>query len=143
MTMTCRQMAATAFMAAIALTLVLPIRTTLAAQSASTEEIRKVLANAVAVAKQGDKAEYGRYLADDLRWMGVDGTIHAKQDRLARLGAGGGPTWSDIDIKVIGDTALVTAIATSADGRRSRATRTLMKLDGRWQLVLHGETALK
>jgi hypothetical protein len=38
---------------------------------------------------------------------------------------------------------VVTAIATSADGGRSRATRTLMKLDGRWQLVLHGETALK
>jgi Domain of unknown function (DUF4440) len=116
----------------------------LAAQgSGSTDEVRKALHDASAAFNQADKAAYGRYLADELRWVTGDGTVHTKQDRLAGM-RGTGPTWTDFEIQVIGNVALVTAVATSPDGKnRSRGARTLVKRDGRWQLVLHAATPIK
>jgi ketosteroid isomerase-like protein len=124
--------------------LVLSIVAPLGAQnSGSTEEVRKVLDDGLAAYKRGDKAAYGRYLADELRWIVPDGTIRTKQEWLAGMG-GTGPTWTDVEIQVIGSVALVTAVATSSDGKnRSRAARTLVKRDGRWQLVLHAQTPMK
>jgi hypothetical protein len=53
------------------------------------------------------------------------------------------PTISDIDAKIIGDVAIVTATLTGVKGTKSRVARTLVKRDGRWQLALHAQIPMK
>ena len=95
-------------------------------------------------ALKGDAAGYGRNIADDLRWIGPDGTIITKQQRLDDLvKQPGAPRLGNIDAKVQGDTALVVFDSTFDDGRRQRNARTYIKRDGRWPLVLHASVPLK
>jgi hypothetical protein len=108
-------------------------------------EVRQALEATRQAAVKGDVATYARYAGDDLRWVGGDGMVLTKQQRLDALAkAPGGPTrYENVDIKVQGDTALVIADAIFADGNRNRLVRTLMKRDGRWQMVLHAGISLK
>jgi ketosteroid isomerase-like protein len=114
----------------------------LAAQS-TVQEVQKAVEEGNMAARKGDKVGYGRYLADDLSWVTTEGQLETKQQRLAVLGANVSPTISDIKVQDHGNVAAVTAILTSTNGAKSRVARTLVKRDGRWQLVLHAATAMK
>ena len=112
------------------------------AQSAE-QDVRKAHDALLAAAEAGDKATYAKFAADDLRWLNADGMIQSKAQRIAGLGGGGTPKFSEIDIKVYGDTAVMLARADFPDGRKQRTHRVFVKRGGQWQLVSHSATPSK
>lgn len=115
---------------------------TLAAQSAE-QDVKKALMDGNRAAIAHDAAGYGRLLADDLQWLTADGKIERKADRLKGVSTGNPPTANEISVKVYGDTAVAVVAQTSANGTKGRALRTLVKRDGRWQLVAHAQADLR
>jgi ketosteroid isomerase-like protein len=113
------------------------------AQSAESD-VRKANDALLASLQAADKAASAKILADDLRWMNVDGTVQSKSQRLAGIKPGGDvPKYSEVDIKVYGDTAVMMARIEFADGRKARNHRVFVKRGGQWQLVSHSATPMK
>ena len=77
-------------------------------------EIRKAMEGQRASAVAKDIKAYERFLADDLRWIGADGTLTTKQDRLKAVQAQAAPppTFGEMDVKVFGDAATVVTVQT-------------------------------
>jgi ketosteroid isomerase-like protein len=121
-----------------AVSLLVPV--SLAAQSAE-QDIRQAVEGANKAALAHNIEAYARFLADDLIWLAPTGNIISKPERLKAIVAPPNPrTMGEIErVQVYGDTAILVANATRADGSRRRLVRTLVKRDGRWQLVLHAE----
>jgi len=115
-----------------------------AAQSVE-QDIRHAVEEANKAALAHNTEAYARFLADDLIWLGNHGNIVTKPERLKAIVAPPNPrTLGEIErVQVYGDTAILVASATRADGSRRRLVRTLVKRDGRWQLVLHAEADAK
>jgi hypothetical protein len=125
--------------AATALVLVM----TLGALAQSAEqEVLKVNDALRAAEETGDKASYAKMVSDDLRWVTVDGVMMSKADRLARMG-GKPPKFSELDVKVYGDTAVLMGRLEFPDGRKGRNHRVFVKRSGQWQLVSHSATPVK
>ncbi len=113
----------------------------LSAQDAASE-VRKAVEGQRAAAVAKDAKAYERFLADDLRWVNPDGSMNTKQERVKAVATGSGPpTFGELDIKVYGDAATLVTVQTNSEGVRSRLTRTYIKRDGRWQLVLHAASS--
>ena len=112
----------------------------LAAQNPEQEVIRAVEEGNQA-ARAHDTAAYARFLADDVVWINPRGGIIGKQERLKAIINPPNPrTLNETElVHVYGDAAVLVAVATLADGSKRRLVRTLVKRDGRWQLVLHTE----
>jgi ketosteroid isomerase-like protein len=108
-------------------------------------EVKQAMEALRQAAEKRDAALWSRYATDDLRFVGGDGVVWTKKQRLDALvkGAPAPTRFENIDVKVHGDTALVVADSVFASGNRNRIVRTFMKLDGRWQLVLHAGIAVK
>jgi ketosteroid isomerase-like protein len=112
-------------------------------QDLSTE-VRKAIDNSLLAGQKKDVASLSQYLADDLRWVARDGTVVGKKERIAGMSdRGRGPTLEDVDIQVAGHTALVVMTGLFSNGERMRMVETLLKRDGRWQLVLHASITMK
>jgi ketosteroid isomerase-like protein len=113
------------------------------AQSAESE-VRKANDQLLAVAQAGDSAAYAKFLSDDLRWVGPEGVIQSKAQRLAavakRLEV---PKSSEVDVKVYGETAVMLARIEFANGDRGRVHRVFVKRGGQWQLASHSGTPMK
>lgn len=110
------------------------------------QDVRRAIEDGNAAARRTDKAGYARFLADDLTWVGEDGKEFTKQQRLDGMqnGPTTAPTVSDMRVRVYGDAAAVIGTLTSAgSGRKSRMVRTMIKQDGRWQLVLHAQMPIQ
>jgi ketosteroid isomerase-like protein len=112
----------------------------LAAQSPDQEVIRAVEEGNDA-ARAHDTVRYARFLADDVVWINARGGLTSKQERLKAIINPPNPrTLNETElVHVYGDAAVLVAVATRADGSKRRLVRTLVKRDGRWQLVLHTE----
>ena len=112
------------------------------AQSAE-QELIKVNDALAEAARDGGKAAYGKLLGDDLRWINAIGVLHNKTQRSAQLGgAGGGPRrFREREVKIYGDTAVLTEVAEFAD-RSQRGHRVFVKRGGQWQLVSHSATRI-
>jgi ketosteroid isomerase-like protein len=107
-------------------------------------EVRQAIEGQLQAAKKGDAAAYGRYFADDARWVGGDGVVYTKTQRIDRVKAQTVPSRvENVDVKVHGDTALAVFETIFDDGIRQRVARTYLKRDGRWQLALHAAVQLK
>jgi ketosteroid isomerase-like protein len=107
-------------------------------------EVRLAIEAQMQAARKGDAAAYGRYFADDVRWVGGGGVVYSKQQRIDRLKGQTVPSRvENVDVKVHGDTALAVFEAIFDSGTRQRVARTYMKRDGRWQLVLHAAVEFK
>jgi ketosteroid isomerase-like protein len=120
--------------------------TPLLAQSAE-QEIRTVNQSILAAAGKADKAAYAPLMADDLRWVGADGVVLAKDQRLAQLVApsSAGRIFRDEDIKVYGDIAVVVLRSDwKVDGKpmSERVLRVFAKRSGRWQLLNHAAVVM-
>ena len=109
------------------------------------QDVRKAIEDGNAAAKRTDKAGYARFLADDLTWVGEDGKEFTKQQRLDGMQSPStAPTITDMRVRVYGEAAAVIGTLTSAgNGRKSRMVRTMVKRDGRWQLVLHAQMPIQ
>lgn len=116
------------------------LHVSLAAQSREQEIIRAV-EDANRAARAHDAVAYGRFLADDVIWINANGSIVGKEQRLKAIINPPNPrTVGDTEVvHFYQDTAVLVALATRADGSKRRLVRTLVKRDGRWQLVLHTE----
>ena len=111
----------------------------------AADEARRAVEEGNAAARAHDVGAYGRFLSDDLMWLGNNGRLVSKAQRLKAILAPPSPraVGDEMDVKVYGDVAVVVALATRADGSQVRLARTLVKRDGRWQLVLHAEVGVR
>ena len=105
------------------------------------QEVTRAVNDANGAARAHDTEAYSRFLADDVIWINANGSIVGKQQRLKAIQNPPNPrTLGETEIvHLYGDTAVLVALATRLDGSKRRLVRTLVKRDGRWQLVLHTE----
>ena len=82
----------------------------LSAQDA-VSEVRKSIDDGRAASAAADVKAYERIVADDLRWINLDGSVWSKQERLKALSTSAPPpTIEQVDVKVYGDAATVVAV---------------------------------
>jgi ketosteroid isomerase-like protein len=131
--------------AIFAMSLLLAVLTTGAgARQDASAAVRKAIDDSLLAGQAKNVAYLTQYLADDLRWVMADGTVVGKKERIAGATDGGrGPTLENVDIEVAGDTALVVMTGLFSRGDRLRMVETLVRREGRWQLVLHASVATK
>lgn len=101
---------------------------------------------------RGDWRAYAPYVAEDYRQTTRRGEVRTKRAVLAALQRPGAPgagaaTPDSIEVRVYGDTGVLTAVLTGwgADGAvafRSRIIKVFLRRDGRWYLVAMQGTAL-
>jgi uncharacterized protein (TIGR02246 family) len=124
------------------------------AQSAVADQIRKLEEELRQAAVKGDTAVFERILADDYRNVNARGLVRSKSDILADFKSGAAKTESlaleNIQVKVYGDTAVLTADRTAKStlkgqdtGGRQRQIRVYVKRNGRWQAVAMQTTPIR
>ena len=118
-----------------------------ARQSGNTEHAIRQLVNEQANAQQkNDTAALERIWADDFTFTNSSGEVQTKAQRLAEIKSGELKFESiridDVQVRVYGDTAVVTGRGTVKGQRRgqdltgqSRSTSVYVKKQGRWQVV--------
>lgn len=135
------------------LALVVPA-TMLAQQSKSEKEIRAVLAQSDQANLKGDAealATYDRILTDDYTRIPPNGTALNKAELLNSVKAGQTKyeslQHSDIKVRIYGNTAVVTGVATEKGIRqgnsfsgKTRWTRIFVKRGGEWKVALFQST---
>jgi ketosteroid isomerase-like protein len=93
-----------------------------------------------------DAAAVGRFVADDWVIVDADGGVIERSRFISAIESGAlsheSMESTDLEVRVLGDTAVITAITTSqgqfmgkAFTTRERATDVLARLDGRWLCV--------
>ena len=133
------------------LTLSGPLATT--AQSAKNsnnknaeQAIRQLMSELANAQQKGDTATLDRIWADDCTFINSSGELQTKAQRLAEIKSGELKFESmrrdDVQVRVYGDTAVVTSRGTVKGQRRgqdfsgqSRGTSVYVKKQGRWQVV--------
>jgi ketosteroid isomerase-like protein len=115
----------------------------LSAQSGAEQEIRKAMQDANTAARQKDAAAWGRFMADDLVWVTMEGQLQTKKDQLAALAQAQPPMLGPATIHVYGSAAVSVAEVTNAAGAKFRQVRTWVKRDSRWQFVSHSQMPIK
>jgi uncharacterized protein (TIGR02246 family) len=118
-----------------------------ARQSGNTEQAIRQLMNEQANAQQkNDTAALERIWADDFTFTNSSGEVQTKAQRLAEIKSGElkfeSISIDDVQVRVYGDTAVVTGRGTVKGQRRgqdltgqSRSTSVYVKKQGRWQVV--------
>ena len=125
-----------------------------AGQSANTEQaIRQLISQLTNALMKSDTAALDRLWADDYSFTNPSGVVQTKAQRLAELKSGDlkfeSFSTDDVQVRVYGDTAVVTSRAT-LKGRRqgqdiggqTRGTSVYVKRQGRWQLVAGQATSI-
>lgn len=111
-------------------------------QSADEQSIRKTLNETALGVKNQDVTVLGRIYANDYTFVSPSGVLSGKQDRLATIKSGK-PfeyfSYEDMKVRIYGNTAVVTTgvknKVTGQDEAQAKATLTMVKNDGRWQIV--------
>jgi len=117
---------------------------TLTAQS-QEDAIRKAEKAMVDANKTGDRAAYQRLYADDLHWLGSDGQLLNKQQRIAQVTPN--PAFNrdfQTEIKVYGEVAVETgtmAYTQNGEKHADRVLRVYIDRNGQWQLLSHAAVA--
>ena len=118
-----------------------------ASQSGNTEQaIRQLVSELDNAQQQHDTATLDRIWADDLTFTNPAGEVLTKAQRLASRKSGETKSESfrsdDVQVRLYGDTAVVTSRATVKGQRQGqdiggqfRITSVYVKRQGRWQLV--------
>lgn len=126
---------------AVALCLASP----LCAQSAE-QAVKQTNDQLLVAAKAVDKATYAKIAGDDLRWVGSDGLVLSKAQRIAQLQGGSSDRiFRDTDVKVYGTVAVLLCRSDwTANGKKmsERVQRVYVNRGGQWQLVSHSATPL-
>jgi uncharacterized protein (TIGR02246 family) len=116
-------------------------------QSKDEQEIRQTLDKLAEALTRSDADAAAGFYADNFTFIGRNGAVTTKTERLAALKSApsrpGAFKYADVNIRVLGNAAVVLARPTYpikfANGQTvtvsDRATITLAKTDGRWQLV--------
>jgi ketosteroid isomerase-like protein len=114
------------------------------------DAVREVAEGWYRAAIQQDSAALNTYLADDLTYCHAGGKLQNKAEYVA--GVMKGPphyesmTYSDMNIRVYGKTAVLTAFAdvklVNSPAFRVRTLHVYVEKNGHWQLVAHESTRL-
>jgi uncharacterized protein (TIGR02246 family) len=124
-----------------------------AAASSSEQAVRQLFDGLVSSYAKNDAAVPARILADDFTFTTPFGELMTKAQRLAEIKPGGiqfdSYTADDVNVRVYGDTAVVTNRA-SLTGKRGdqdlsgqyRVTSVFVKKGGNWQLVAAQSTRI-
>jgi uncharacterized protein (TIGR02246 family) len=125
-----------------------------AGQSGNTEQaIRQLISQLSNALMKSDTAALDRLWADDYTFTNPSGVVQTKAQRLAELKSGDlkfeSFSTDDVQVRVYGDTAVVTSRATLKGQRQgqdisgqTRGTSVYVKGQGRWQLVAGQATSL-
>ena len=109
------------------------------------QAVRKAQDAMIAAAKAGDRAAYQKFYADELQWMGSDGSIQNKQQRIASVTPNSAFNRDfQTDIKVSGNTAVESGtMVYTTDGAKhtDRVLRVFVNRNGQWQLLSHAVIA--
>jgi uncharacterized protein (TIGR02246 family) len=125
-----------------------------ATDQAAEKEIRQIEEELRTAVVKGDAATFERVLADDYTTTNVNGLTRTKAQLVADVKSGAAKTASltldNIQVRVYGDTAVLTAERTAKSSLRGtdtsgrqRMIRVLVKKQGRWQPVAMQATAMK
>ena len=109
-------------------------------------EIRSVEQQWALASLHGDTASFNRLMAPDFRSIRTDGLVMTRVDRLRAFGSGDVRTtaleFSDMQVRVDGNTAIVTGLATRKDTAgghprdfQYRYTRVWQRRGGHWRVV--------
>jgi uncharacterized protein (TIGR02246 family) len=124
-----------------------------AAASSTEQAVRQLFDGLVSSYAKNDATVPARILADDFTFTTPFGEVMTKEQRLAEIKPGGiqfdSYTADDVNVRVYGDTAVVTNKA-SVTGKRGdqdlsgqyRVTSVFVKKGGNWQLVAAQSTRI-
>jgi ketosteroid isomerase-like protein len=121
------------------------------ADSAAAAEIEALEYHLIDLLERRDLDAYASHLAEDYMRVNAAGRVDSKASVLEqfRSGAGSGGTSvpSDLDVRVYGDTAVLSFVLTiERNGeavRRSRLVKVFVRRDGRWIMVHNQGTPLE
>jgi ketosteroid isomerase-like protein len=113
------------------------------ADTGSTDRlVRSAQEQMLQAAVRGDKDGVGKFLADDLTWVTLNGQVQSKDQMLAALPA---PVGS-VDVQQVvpmGRTATVVAIVHMKDGTERRALQEWVNRDGEWKVLAHESAPIR
>lgn len=123
------------------------------ASTGAEEAIRKLDGELADAAARNDTATIERIYADDFTFTSPFGNVSTKAQLIAAIKSGElkyeSLTQDDVNVRVYGDAAVVTGRANvklqnrgEAINGQFRFTRTYVKKDGRWQLVVGQSTRI-
>jgi len=124
-----------------------------AAASSTEQAVRQLFDGLVSSYAKNDAAVLGGIMADDFTFTTPFGEVMTKEQRLAEIKPGGiqfdSYTADDVNVRVYGDTAVVTNRASVAGKRgdqdisgQYRVTSIFVKKGGSWQLVAAQSTRI-
>ncbi len=106
------------------------------------QQVRTAQGQLLQAAIQGDKEAAGKFLADDLAWVGPNGQVENKAQVLAALPA---PVES-VDVQQVvpnGKTATLVAVVHMKDGTNRRLVQQWATQDGAWRVLAHESTPIR
>lgn len=119
------------------------------ADTAAVAEIEALEYHLIDLLERRDLDAYASFLAEDYVRVNAAGRIDSKDSVLEqfRSGSGGTSVPSDLDVRVYGDTAVLSFVLTiERNGetvRRSRLVKVFVRRDGRWIMVHNQGTPLE
>lgn len=119
------------------------------ADTAAVAEIEALEYHLIDLLERRDLDAYASFLAEDYVRVNAAGRIDSKDSVLEqfRSGSGGPSVPSDLDVRVYGDTAVLSFVLTiERNGetvRRSRLVKVFVRRDGRWIMVHNQGTPLE
>ncbi len=131
------------------------VATNTTSSSATSEaDIRKLVADAATALNKNDAAALEKIYADDYSLINIDGSVQNRADRLASIKSGDlkyeSFSYSDVNVRVYGDTAVVTAIAAIKSTNKGkpldgkfRVTQVDVKTKDGWRMVNAQTTEIK
>ena len=120
----------------------------LAVAADPADAVRKVAEGWYAAAVKQDAAALNQFLADDLSYTHAGGKVQTKSEYIASVMTGPphyeSMTYSDLKIRVYGNTAVLTANAdvklVNSPLFRVRTLHVYVENNGQWRLVAHEST---
>lgn len=120
------------------------------ADSAAMAEIEVLEHHLIDLLEERDLDAYESYLAEDYMRVNAAGRVDSKESVLSQFrsaSVGGTSVPADLEVRVYGDTAILTFVLTiGSDGetvRRSRLVKVFVRRDGRWMMVHNQGTAIE
>ena len=120
------------------------------ADSVAVAEIEALEHHLIDLLEERDLDAYASYLAEDYMRVNAAGGVDSKESVLGQFrsgSVGGTSTPSELEVRVYGDTAILTFVLTiERDGetvRRSRLVKVFVRRDGRWMMVHNQGTTLE
>ena len=109
------------------------------AQGNPEQQVRAAHEQLLEAARKDDKAVARQMMADELSWVSATGNVASKEELLGTKPTPPPQVTVD-DVRIFGNTAIVTGSGRFEDGRQLRFLQEWVNRDGQWKLVAHQGT---